>query len=63
MDWNDLFAALALVLIIEGIMPFASPNGARRTCAMIAQLDDRVLRIGGLISMALGAAALYFLRR
>ena len=63
MDWDDLFAALALVLIIEGIMPFANPEGARRVCAMFAQLDDRYLRIGGLASMAIGAAALYFLRR
>jgi len=63
MDWNDLFAALALVCIIEGIMPFASPKGVRRACAMLAQLDDRYLRMVGFASMAIGAAALYFLRR
>jgi uncharacterized protein YjeT (DUF2065 family) len=63
MDWNDLFAALALVCIIEGVMPFASPNGVRRACALFAQLDDRYLRIIGFASMAIGAAALYLLRR
>jgi len=63
MDWNDLLAALALVLIIEGIMPFASPKGVRHACAMFARLDDRYLRMVGLACMAIGAAALYFLRR
>ena len=63
MDWNDLFAALALVFIIEGIMPFASPKGLRRACTMLAQIDDRYLRIVGFASMAIGAVALYFLRR
>ena len=63
MHWNDLFAALALVLIIEGITPFASPAGLRRVCAMFAQLEDRWLRICGLLSMATGAVVLYFLRQ
>lgn len=63
MDWNDLFAALALVFIIEGIMPFANPAGVRRLCAMLAQAEDRHLRIGGLLSMAIGVAVLYFLRQ
>ena len=26
MEWNDLFAALALYLVIEGLLPFASPG-------------------------------------
>ena len=63
MDWDDLFAALALVLIIEGMMPFASPGGLRRVCAAFAQLEDRWLRVIGLLSMAVGAVLLYFLRQ
>jgi hypothetical protein len=63
MDWNDLLAALALVLIIEGVMPFANPSGLRRACAMLASADDRYLRIGGIVSMAIGALALWLLRR
>ena len=63
MDWNDLFAALALVLIIEGIMPFASPAGLRRVCASFTELDDRWLRIVGLLSMSVGAVLLYFVRQ
>jgi uncharacterized protein YjeT (DUF2065 family) len=63
MDWNDLFAAVALVLIIEGIMPFASPEGVRRVCAAFSRLEDRSLRMTGLLSMAIGAVFLYFLRQ
>jgi len=51
------------VLIIEGIMPFASPAGVRRVCAAFAQLEDSWLRMAGLLSMAVGAALLYFLRQ
>ena len=63
MDWNDLFAALALVCIIEGIMPFASPAGVRRVCAAFSQLEDHWLRVTGLLSMAVGAVLIYFLRQ
>lgn len=63
MQWTDLFAAVALVLIIEGIMPFANPAGLRRACMLIVQLDDRYLRIAGFASMSLGAIVLYFVRQ
>ncbi len=59
---SDLFAALALMLVIEGIIPFLNPGGLRRTLALLAQLDDRSLRIGGLISMLAGVIILYFVR-
>jgi uncharacterized protein YjeT (DUF2065 family) len=63
MQWTDLFAAVALVLIVEGIMPFANPAGLRRACMLIAQLDDRSLRIAGFASMSIGAIVLYFVRQ
>jgi uncharacterized protein YjeT (DUF2065 family) len=63
MEWNDLFAALALVLVIEGLVPFLNPAGARRACEMFMRLNDGQLRTAGVISMLLGAAALYFLRK
>ncbi len=58
MDWQDLFAALALVMVIEGIMPFISPQGLRRAYAQLTQLDDRTLRIIGLASMIAGVVLL-----
>ena len=38
--WPDLAAALGLMLVIEGILPFASPGGIRRVLARLAALDD-----------------------
>ncbi len=62
MDWNDLWAAFALYLVLEGLMPFANPGGMKRALAQLSQLDDRTLRIAGLLSMVAGAVLLYFVR-
>ena len=62
MNWGDLFTALALVLIIEGLMPFANPGGMRRTMAMLVQMDDSRLRRFGLLSIIIGLVLLYFIR-
>ena len=59
--WHDLLVALALVFVIEGIWPFLSPNGLRQAMRAIAELDDRALRISGLVSMASGVALLYWI--
>ncbi len=60
--WDSLAAAIALLLIIEGILPFLSPAGLRSTLTRMAEMNDRALRIGGLVSMLLGLGLLYFLR-
>ncbi len=57
--WQVLPAALALVLIIEGAMPFISPNRWRNMLATVAQMDDRVIRNIGLGSMLFGVVLLY----
>jgi uncharacterized protein YjeT (DUF2065 family) len=62
MEWNDLWAAFALYLVLEGLMPFANPNGMKRALAQLSQLDERILRIVGLVSMIAGAVLLYFVR-
>ncbi len=62
MAWRDLWAAFALYLVLEGMMPFLNPGGMRRTLALLAKLDDRTLRIGGLLSMVAGAVLLYVVR-
>lgn len=62
MIWADLLAALALVLVIEGIMPFLSPASMRRMMASVSQLGDRTLRISGLVSMLAGLFLLYIVR-
>ena len=62
MDWNDLWAACALYLVLEGLMPFANPGGMKRALAQLSQLDDRTLRVVGLLSMVAGAVLLYYVR-
>jgi len=60
--WNDFWAALALMLVLEGILPFLSPARMRRLLAVMAGVDDRSLRLSGLISMLAGAGLLYLVR-
>ncbi len=60
--WQDLLAALALMLIIEGLLPFLSPTLMRQALLAMAQLDERGLRLSGLVSMVLGLALLYGVR-
>ena len=52
--WPDLAAALGLMLVIEGILPFVSPGGVRRVFARLAAMDDAALRIAGAASMDRG---------
>jgi len=60
--WNDLLAALALVLVIEGMVPFLNPQSLRRMLETVSQLDDRTLLITGLVSMLCGVVMLYIVR-
>jgi uncharacterized protein len=62
LDWTDLFAALAIVCIIEGVMPFINPTGMKRLLTRIASLEDRDMRVAGLVSMALGLTLLFLVR-
>lgn len=59
--WDEIFRALALVLVLEGVLPFLSPGKWRQTMLQAAQLSNRVLRIIGLVSMLLGVLLLYLL--
>jgi uncharacterized protein YjeT (DUF2065 family) len=61
-EWSDLWAAFALYLVLEGLMPFANPGGMKRTLARIAELDERTLRRVGLVSMIGGLALRYIVR-
>jgi uncharacterized protein YjeT (DUF2065 family) len=60
--WQDLLSALALLLVIEGVLPFLNPAGLRRTLLMVSQLDDSTLRFVGLSAMLLGCLLLYAVR-
>jgi hypothetical protein len=58
-NWTDLLNALALVMIIEGLLPFASPSRLKQTYAQITQIPDKTLRIVGLFSVIAGILLLF----
>lgn len=58
---HSLWLALALMLVIEGIMPFLSPAGFRRALLQIVAMPDSQLRLIGLTSMLIGLAFLYWI--
>jgi uncharacterized protein YjeT (DUF2065 family) len=60
--WTDLLAALALLLVIEGMVPFLNPKSLRQMLETVSKLDDRTLRIVGLVSMILGVVLLTLVR-
>lgn len=60
--WVDVLTAVALFLVLEGLFPFLSPNGFKRSMAQILQMPEAGLRIVGFASMALGALLLYVIR-
>lgn len=59
---TDLLAALALFLVLEGIIPFLNPQGMKRALARLLDIGDRELRIAGLGSMLAGVLLLFFAR-
>ncbi|MGB5708780.1 MAG: DUF2065 domain-containing protein [Arenicellales bacterium] len=62
MNWNDLLAAFALYLVLEGIVPFANPGGFKHFMRQMTELPDSKLRNIGLGSMIAGAVLLYLVR-
>lgn len=58
---HSLWLATALMLVIEGIMPFANPSAFRRALIQISTMPDTQLRWIGLISMLIGLAILYWI--
>ena len=62
MKWHDLWSALALMLVIEGIFPFLSPAMLRMRLQQLGQVGDSGLRLLGLASMGTGIVLLYLLK-
>lgn len=58
--WDLLLAALALMLVLEGILPFLSPRNWRGVFERAMKLTDGQIRFLGLSSMLAGLAMLYF---
>jgi hypothetical protein len=54
--------ALALMLILEGVLPFLAPNLWRETFLRITQMSDGQIRFVGLSSMLIGVLLLLWVR-
>ena len=61
MDGNTFWLALALMLVIEGLLPFVSPGGWRRMFEQILTLGNGQIRFFGLCSIAAGVVLLLWL--
>ncbi len=59
MSDDALWMALALVLVIEGLLPALNPGGWRRMFERILTLSDQQVRTIGLVSMVLGLIMLW----
>jgi hypothetical protein len=59
---DTLWAALALVLVVEGLMPFVAPRAWRETFRRLTELSDGQIRFIGLVSIMIGLAAFLVLR-
>jgi uncharacterized protein len=54
-----LLAGFALMLVVEGILPFAAPTVWRATFKALTEMSDGQIRFAGLASMAVGLAMLW----
>ena len=54
--------AIALVLVIEGILPFTAPRLWRETFRKMIEMNDGQIRFAGLTSMMVGLIILFLIR-
>lgn len=59
MDSSVFWAAVALMLVLEGLFPFLSPGGWRQMFSRLLQLNDGQLRFFGLASILIGLGLLW----
>jgi uncharacterized protein YjeT (DUF2065 family) len=59
---TDLATALALVLVVEGVLWALVPDGMKQAAAKAALLDSGPLRMGGLAFAVLGVALVWAIR-
>lgn len=58
---NSIWIALALLLVIEGLLPFLSPTRWRRLFEQLLALSDGQIRFFGLCSVSIGLLLLAWL--
>jgi uncharacterized protein YjeT (DUF2065 family) len=60
--WDSLLLALALLLVIEGVLPFLLPAIWRDAFRKLTELTDGQLRFIGLMSMITGLLLLFLVK-
>ena len=61
MSSDSFWQALAIVLVIEGLLPFISPKKWRTAFQQILTMSDGQIRFFGLCSIVIGLVALALL--
>jgi uncharacterized protein YjeT (DUF2065 family) len=59
LDSDLLWAAMALMLVFEGLLPFLSPKGWRNTFERLLAMSNGQIRFFGLVSILLGLGLLW----
>ena len=59
---DSLWTALALVLILEGVLPLCAPSVWRDTFRKVTELSDGQLRFVGLVAITIGLAGLMMMQ-
>lgn len=57
--WENFLNAVALMLILEGILPFLSPQTWREAFRRLTEINDSQIRFIGLTSMLVGLLVLF----
>lgn len=58
--WENFLSAIALMLILEGMLPFLSPQTWREAFRKLIEINDNQIRFIGLTSMLIGLMILLF---
>ena len=58
--WDTLAMAFALMLVLEGLLPFLMPGAWRDAFRKLTEISDTQVRFIGLTSMLAGLLILYF---
>lgn len=59
---SDFATAIALVLVLEGILWALAPDGMKRAAMMALSLENGQLRGGGLAAAAVGVFIIWLMR-
>jgi hypothetical protein len=59
---TTLLTALALMLVLEGLLPFIAPKAWRDIFRRITELADGQIRFLGISSIVVGVVLLFFLK-